>query len=111
MWLVLRIGFPDPSRPSPAVHADDPAKDRDRSGRLAEIPIAPVHPGMSIAQLLTIDAYNLPRQAIVSIEERWIKSVSWMYNGGQRPPASRENLEDVRALRDNSDGRYARRGA
>lgn len=87
MWLVWRTGSPDPSHPSPAIHANDPAKDRDRSGRLAEIPIAPVHHGMTIAQLLTIDAYNLPRQARASIDGDTTKVVD---DGGNRVPATME---------------------
>ena len=81
MWIVWRTGCPDPSRSSPAIHADDPAKDRDRSGRLAEILIAPVHHGMSIAQLMTIDAYNLPRQARAPIDGDTTKAVD---DGGKR---------------------------
>ena len=42
MWIVFWPGSPDPTRTRVAVHHDDPTKDRDRAGRLAEIAIAPV---------------------------------------------------------------------
>jgi hypothetical protein len=87
MWLVWRPGSPDPSRPRAAIHHDDPAKDRDRGGRLAEIPIAPVHFGMSIRQLLTIDAYNLPKSARTSIDGDTTKVVG---DGGKRVLATIE---------------------
>ncbi len=68
MWLVWRPGSPDPSRLRPAVHHEDPAKDRDTSDRLAVIPIAPEHRGMSIRDLLLIQTYNLPADVRGSVD-------------------------------------------
>ena len=63
MWLVWRPGAPDPSRPSPAIHHDDPAKDRKdgaKETRFAVIPIAPEHRELPIADLVRLDAYKAP---------------------------------------------------
>ena len=61
MWLIWRPGSPDPSRPSPAIHFDDPAKDRDRSDWLcAPIPIAPEHRGLPLHELVLLDLYKAP---------------------------------------------------
>ena len=62
MWLVWRAGSPDPSRPRPAIHFDDPAKDRSRDGHLAVIAIAPAHRELRLRELLQLDAYQLPKQ-------------------------------------------------
>ena len=70
MWLVWRPGSPDPSRPSPAIHFDDPAKDRKdgaKEERLCQpIPIAPEHRELfarrelSLRELVRIDTYKAP---------------------------------------------------
>ena len=63
-WLVYRPGSPDPSRPSPAIHHDDPAKDRDVTGRLgAPIPIAPEYRGLPLAELVALPGYAPPEVA------------------------------------------------
>ena len=87
MWIVFWPGSPDPTRTRVAVHHDDPTKDRDRAGRLAEIAIAPVHFGMAIKQLLTIEAYNLPMAARAAIDGDTTKAVD---DGGKRMPATVE---------------------
>ena len=81
MWIVWTPGSPDPSCPRAAIHHDDPARDRATAGRLAIIEIAPVHHGMTLDQLMTIDAYNLPAKARVEIEGHFTKAVG---DGGKR---------------------------
>ena len=61
MWLIWRSGSPDPSRLSPAVHHDDPAKDRDRRGWSADpIPILHEHRSLPIGDLLKLPRYEPP---------------------------------------------------
>lgn len=63
MWLVWRRGYPDPSRLSPAVHFDNPAKDRKDGAadrRVMTVPIAPNHRELSLRELVRLDPYAAP---------------------------------------------------
>ncbi len=75
MWLVWRPGSPDPSRPSPAIHFDDPAKDRKdgaKDKRLAVIPIATEHQALflrgelPLRELVLLDAYKAPPMPVTA---------------------------------------------
>lgn len=90
LWIVWRSGWPDPSRSSPEIHYDDPARDRDKAGRLDIIPVAPEHRGMSIRELLAVDAYNLPPSFQTSIEGEVVLIIG---DKGKRVPAPVEGSE------------------
>ena len=84
MWIVWRPCSPDPSRLSPAIHYEDPKKDRDTSNRLAVMMIAQEHRGMSIRELTAIKAYNIPATPRTSIEGDTTKTIEVRPPGG--PP-------------------------